>query len=92
MGNKHTPGPWYQLSGGFITNSVLLGWAGEDHYVCSVGHQKHAEANARLIAAAPELLEACKAACQCLIEIGNVEHKAKETYNQLKQAIAEATK
>ena len=53
---KHTPGPW-KLNGGI--------WAGADH-ICGwplrsdVGHEA-AEANGRLIAAAPDLLEAAKA-------------------------------
>jgi len=68
--DKHTPGPW-----GFGNTSddkkLILGDGGKGRYICSVQiHQtprrcgydmeKERLANARLIAAAPELLEACK--------------------------------
>jgi len=53
---KHTPGPWHIVSGGAAI------WAGQDHgRVClRPNHSKvwNWDANARLIAAAPELLEA----------------------------------
>ena len=57
---KRIPGPWFQLSGGVgtvnIANSVGPHWSRNDHYVGQVTTQ-----NARLVAAAPELLEALKA-------------------------------
>jgi hypothetical protein len=52
---KHTPGPWESDRNGKI-------WAGgvslADTYACARGIDY--KANARLIAAAPELLEACR--------------------------------
>ena len=56
---KHIPGPWEADSDGLIYREP---WTDEaDPHICAVNHrcEKH-EANARLIAAAPELLEAAK--------------------------------
>lgn len=62
----HTPGPWhYQEKADRYTHIVRSG--GSDlgnFFVCQLGQDTSgvAEANARLIAAAPELLEALKTA------------------------------
>ena len=67
---EHTPGPWERLrrSGQDNSGSIAVGQKDSPH-VCSVRYSQHpefplevAEANARLIAAAPELLEAAKSA------------------------------
>lgn len=54
--SKHTPGPWKLAGKTTISND------GEDFCLANVGtfsiEQEEAEANARLIAVAPELLEA----------------------------------
>lgn len=50
--SKHTPSPW------IIENNDILGASGGIAHVASI-FCDHA-ANARLIAAAPDLLEACK--------------------------------
>lgn len=63
----HTPGPWFTKREGFSTVYVdaRIG-GGLLQEVAAVGPQEggiqQQDANARLIAAAPELLEACKAA------------------------------
>jgi hypothetical protein len=59
--SKHTPGPWVAVS---RTNAHIDIEAPKQHgyvarHVASTGHGNH-EANARLITAAPELLEALK--------------------------------
>jgi type VI protein secretion system component VasF len=57
--HKHTPGPWTLIDdyGRFDVDSAR-------HNVCSVSnHDPRHEANARLIAAAPELLAALKELC-----------------------------
>jgi hypothetical protein len=52
----HTPGPW-------IPHNIGLGPKGKGPYTFPLGTDPDiAVANARLIAAAPELLEACKLA------------------------------
>jgi hypothetical protein len=59
--SQHTPGPWRSRP---IYESGWVDIVADDptrsaYEVASTRHE-HAEANARLIAAAPELLEACK--------------------------------
>ena len=79
--SKHTPGPW-KLNGGI--------WAGADH-ICGwplrsdVGHEA-AEANGRLIAAAPDLLEAAKA----IVAGGYVMDFDSPEWTTLEAAIAKA--
>lgn len=66
MDGKHTPGPWHFDDGG---DGDLEIWSAAYHPtmpLCSVGNYGPAgpsstdNANARVIAAAPELLEACE--------------------------------
>ena len=65
--NKHTPGPWTHEGQGDITGIEDNGFGRGPVDVCSVYLRtvegRH-EANARLIAAAPDLLEAL----ECLIK------------------------
>ena len=62
--NKHTPGPWepYQKLTRLKTWTIFDGKDG--FQICSLSNSEidetQDEPNARLIAAAPELLEACK--------------------------------
>jgi len=75
----HTPGPWIVFNGGVSV------WANggyiKQHFPEAPRDERHA--NARLIAAAPELLEACKLAEDILamldFEEGTFEDRAKET-------------
>ena len=57
----HTPGPWENASVGIGLSATQVVWFGENTnkgiQVIGTGKDK---ANARLIAAAPELLEQCK--------------------------------
>jgi len=57
----HTPGPWEKATIGIGTNSKQVVWLGENtgKQVQVIGTGRD-HANARLIAAAPELLEQCK--------------------------------
>jgi hypothetical protein len=67
---KHTPGPWeieerehsrrqvIRTKQGVITELINYGHAGGINAVCFI---EELRANARLIAAAPDLLEACRA-------------------------------
>ena len=64
---KHTPGPWYAEKKNVHTGSVATcHWDGEDWWeVYSLNWADgSAEANARLIAAAPDLLEALEEALE----------------------------
>ena len=93
---KHTPGPWHILSGGFISNSVLSDWASDKHYVAQVkGGNIYNHANAHLIAAAPDLLEACKIAANNLRdEVNGLRDESEEDWDYeietLEQAINKA--
>ena len=64
--SKHTPGPWtYQEESDAYTHIVR----GPNNYFITQLSQDtsgRSEADARLIAAAPELLEACKAIAELL--------------------------
>lgn len=60
---KHTPGPWGEVSDEFGWCQRGVGYPDgddRDHHLCVVqaGDPDELEANARLIAAAPELLDA----------------------------------
>lgn len=69
MTTKHTPGPWTWEEG---QSSITKSWNGKDHQVACVDYKKLAwhedsncagresGANARLIAEAPNLLEAAQ--------------------------------
>lgn len=60
----HTPGPWDDASNYPGIDSVRI--FAKTHYIATVGHsddpRELTEANARLIAAAPDLLDALKLA------------------------------
>ncbi len=63
--NNHTPGPWRpERREPFVGNGKVSWYVDAQHTtVARVSTpSRHAEANARLIAAAPELLTACVAA------------------------------
>ena len=57
----HTPGPWENASVGIGSSATQVVWLGEntDKRIQVIGTGKD-QANARLIARAPELLEQCK--------------------------------
>ena len=61
--SKHTPGPWrYQEGSDPYTHIVRAGETGLGRFVVQCGQSRNGseEANARLIAAAPEMLEALR--------------------------------
>ena len=64
--SKHTPGPWFVQDGYLTIYNLSEGTVGTTCAIAKVLREQpgddQAEANARLIAAAPELLEACEAA------------------------------
>lgn len=65
---KHTPGPWYpvQYSGYFdVQNGPLY----SDTSVSNIEYDENAEANATLMATAPELLDVLKKTLDYLEEI-----------------------
>ncbi len=90
---KHTPGPWIHLKKGYEyeilcnkRNDVLADVY--DHFKNK--NESELEANARLIAAAPELLEACKRALQQLDESLPTDEGNKMAVKRCKDAISKA--
>lgn len=86
MGNKFTKGKWYQ-SISPETKKAYIG-ARKTHYIAEIlTHEwdfEETEANAKLIAAAPELLEA-------LIEVIRISDRKHDVWDKAKQAIKKAT-
>lgn len=85
MSTKYTSGPWKvskEKTGTYVTNE-------QDLYLACVGvlepSPEENEANAKLIAAAPELLEACK-----LIQNSNSWDEVCKAHNLLEKAISKA--
>lgn len=68
MSTNHTPGPWFTWEGGIYAGRPKVKKRGElsgyDAKICEMddmdGTARSRKANARLIAAAPDLLEALK--------------------------------
>jgi hypothetical protein len=77
---KHTAGPWKWDGGGYIDapRECIAG-------INATGSPSESEANARLIAAAPELLEACEAA-RTVWEQGCVDRGWKDHRNWIDDA------
>jgi len=81
--SKNTPGPWEHEGDGVIVDA-----AGKQLAMVSP-HLR--EANARLIAAAPELLEACRAALYGVVDRGGPDGLDKEEVaDYLRAAITKA--
>lgn len=104
MNTNHTPGPWRTLANAYVGNWQILSNKTKVATVSkrtiergAVGDYPdmdlEAAANARLIAAAPELLEACQEAAACMqewIDADLMVIKA-EPLTTLRAAIAKAT-
>lgn len=93
MTDKFTPGPWF-----VNRNSVDCG-AGKisievagDYFICQVDESVSQEANAALIAAAPELLQALEAMLNAdrAYEYGGYTESELAAINQARAAIAKA--
>jgi hypothetical protein len=80
--SEHSPGPWhYQQKSDVYTHIVR---ADKHRFICQLSHHPEAEANARLIAAAPELLEALKSATFALALIAQAD--GNESYLEVAHA------
>ena len=81
---KHTPGPWYpvEFAGFHVIKTEPYYDAGDD--LLDVEESPNAEANAKLIAAAPELLE-------CLKEIIAISDRDHSAWEYAKSIIKKAT-
>jgi len=80
---KHTEGPWFVFSEQYPRVGPTHNCTVAGVFACPSGDQ---QANAKLIAAAPEMLEALKSSMQCLEDfVGDG-----PTYRLVKAAIAKA--
>lgn len=80
---SHTPGPWFLNS--YMRHQIRASGECEEHCVAySYPSSANSGANARLIAAAPDLLAACKQA------LGAFEHNWAIDWGDLERAIAKA--
>jgi len=91
MTHKHTPGPW-KLAWEDGKHGVVASSIPEPNVVALVGNRDDGrndirKANARLMAAAPDLLEACEVAERILTEYGIPDERRTE----IQSAIAKAT-
>lgn len=98
MKAQHTPGPWDVYDGPNDKKELTVNYIDKSGQIIMVADcnsayapPKERDANARLIAAAPELLEACKAFLDMEIEIDMEYHKAfKVVIDKVTAAIAKA--
>lgn len=98
MTSKHTPGPWFTKREGFSTVYVearLRGSTIQEVAACgpTEAGSEQQEANARLIAAAPDLLEALILLEREMVESGNassVDYGWKPAIEKTRAAIAKA--
>jgi hypothetical protein len=67
--DKHTPGPWMTDADWMTDEPVVRTPDGDVIAACCALLEGEAPANARLIAAAPDLLEACRAMLQAADEL-----------------------
>lgn len=87
---KHTKGPWR-----VELNTCIEVWNQNTH-ICDLSgdHESHTEvndlANARLIAAAPDMLEALEVALETLLEQPDLVGDADMSVRTIKSAIAKA--
>jgi hypothetical protein len=87
---KHTPRPW-RIEKGQFSSAWFIHHSGSE--VCMIpSYTMSQEANAHLIAAAPELLQACEDAVKDLESTSNGHGEEKLTVFKLKTAIKKATK
>lgn len=91
MNTQHTPGPWEAMDSVRYDNIVRCCVMKDGKSICDTARTYYgqddnvAKANARIIAAAPELLEACRA---CLLRD---DIASDELGDMLRAAIAKAT-
>lgn len=89
--SKHTPGPWVARGGGY---TQVMG--GNPEFLvadcsCDRDYRQEDLANARLIAAAPDLLEMAHAFLEYLKDDSRSERRRAECLEQVISAISKAT-
>lgn len=99
MSSKHTPGPWAYQEDSDVYTHIVRGPG--NRFICQLAQTTSAEieANARLIAAAPELLDALIEAVACgMVPISSAKDGGASTHSRqvrcadmIRAAIAKAT-
>ena len=97
---QHTPGPWYYkktaIVGFIVRSATAKNDQGRDKFIADCGKVHHEpfdaefEANAAIISAAPELLDACKAARNWFNRNTKKDHTPGPVEKMLIDAIAKA--
>lgn len=92
---KHTPGPWRSAQALIDDNDCVIESATNQRMICECyedGETQNDEdrANAKLIAAAPDLVEAAQAAWNCIAELSPTQARV-ESAQMLQSAITKAT-
>lgn len=99
---KHTPGPWNVAPGFESTSQYRNRWrisaqsphvTGKMQTICELNgpwDEKNYAANAHLIAASPELLEACESSLKVLLMDSDMEKDFAPEISQLRTAILKA--
>jgi len=90
MSTKHTPGPWKVISGAIVhsSDSAPVAEMNRTEEASKAGiYPVERDANAHLIAAAPELLKACK---RLLAGYSLIDEQREEAKEYARQIIAKA--
>ena len=96
MKTEHTPGPWavFDRNPDEIIRDDVMTWSVPHRRICNVfGSTRDGgvnAANARLIAAAPELLEACKLAVDAIDGLSSQQAMPDDSYKPMLAAIESA--
>jgi len=95
-GGSHTPGPWEvrELSGALWVYPVAghgTGWVGDSYMSVCMGSDHGAEANARLVAAAPTMLDALLSTRDSLQAMADEGIIAEGSWPTIDAAISKAT-
>ena len=85
--SKHTPGPW-AIYVNAPSDIVIRKMSKDGYELCSIARVSSGYANARLIAAAPELLEAL---ADCVEHMHWTQPQGEAALKKAKAAIAKAT-
>ena len=85
--SKHTPGPW-AIYVNALSDIVIRKMSKDGYELCSIARVSSGYANARLIAAAPELLEAL---ADCVAHMHWTQQQGEAALKKAKAVIAKAT-
>lgn len=97
MKNKNTPGPWFTTGWNNLSVNTIVD--GKECTITCPGGKPHAtkeelQANAKLIAAAPDLLEACMLVNEILnthFGVTGKEEGGNDAHDSIRKAIKKAT-